>query len=42
MIVILIIGFQITRFYVVSTGGIYDIESKWRDGGFIFEKRKIN
>lgn len=32
MIVILTIGFQITRFYVVSTSGIYDIESKWRDG----------
>jgi len=32
MIVILIIGFQIIRFYGVYTGGVYEIESKWRDG----------
>jgi hypothetical protein len=32
VLVVLIIVFQITRFYGVHTGGVFEVESKWRDG----------
>jgi hypothetical protein len=32
LLVVLIIAFQITRFYGVYTSGVFQVESKWRDG----------
>lgn len=31
LIVVLIIAFQVTRFYGVYTSGVFQVESKWRD-----------
>lgn len=32
VVVILIVIFQVTRFYGVNTGGVFSVKSKWNDG----------